>query len=159
MRVEFINPFVSGLATTFGTMLDCEIQRGEISLNTNKYPSHEISGVIGMSGLAIGTTIISLSKPVALQAASTMLMSPCEEIDQDVTDAVGELANMVAGSAKAQLEEYQMSISLPNVMLGKDAKLVFPSNVQPITIPFNCKWGDLSLEVGLSVVKTPVNLA
>lgn len=153
MRVEFINPFISGLVTTFSTMLDCPLRRGELSLKNKPTPAFGVSGIIGLSGRAIGTAIISLSEEVALNAASTMLMVPCEEVDDEVTDAVGELANMVVGSAKAQLEPYQMSISLPNVMLGKDAVLKFPSSVQPISVPFDCKWGKLSLEVGLEIVE------
>lgn len=153
MRVEFINPFITGLITTFNTMLACEIRRGEVSIKRTPTPTYGVSGIIGLSGRAIGTAIISLSEPVALQAASTMLMVPCEVVDDEVTDAIGELANIVVGSAKSKLESYHMSISLPNVMIGNDAILKFPSSVTPITVPFECKWGKLSLEVGLEVVQ------
>ncbi len=153
MRIEFINPFITGLVTTFNTMLGCELRHGEISLKTSHKPAYAISGIIGLSGRAIGTAIISFSEPLALKAASVLLMVPCDEVDDDVTDAIGEIANIVVGSAKSKLEPYQMSISLPSVMLGQHAILKFPSSVQPITVPFSCAWGHLSLEVGLEVVQ------
>jgi chemotaxis protein CheX len=156
MRVEFINPFINSLDNAFMTMLDCKVQRGQPALKDDQWPKNEISGVIGLSGKAIGTVVLSLSKEVALHAASHMLMCECTEINEEVVDAVGELTNMVAGAAKAELEELHMSVSLPNVITGRNHVIRFPSDVQPIYVPFTSKWGNLTLEVGLSPVKEPV---
>jgi chemotaxis protein CheX len=155
MRVEYINTFISSLDNAFLTMLDCKVQRGQPTLKDNLSPKYEISGIIGLTGKAIGTVVLSLSKEVALSAASHMLMSECTEINADVIDAVGELTNMVAGAAKSSLEEFEMSVSLPNVITGHDHKIGFPSDVQPICVPFSTKWGSLALEVGLSPVREP----
>ncbi len=155
MRVEYINPFITSLTNTFRTMLSCELERGAIELFDGNNPRHEISGTIGLSGRAVGTVVLSLSREVALKAASTMLMMEATEIDNDVVDAVGELANMVAGAAKAELEQYQLSISLPSVITGKNYEIRFPSNVTPICIPFQSEWGPLTLEVGLAAIAEP----
>ena len=85
-----------------------------------------------------------------LEAAGTMLLTDMTEINSDVIDAVGELTNMVAGGAKAQLEHLNLSISLPNVITGLGHEVRFPSNVTPIVIPFDSDWGPLTAEVGLS---------
>lgn len=156
MRVEYINPFIASLKHVFQTMLDCETRRGELSLRTAGSPRHYVSGVIGLSGRAVGTVVLSLSREVALKAASTMLMMEASEIDDDVLDAVGELTNVVAGAAKAQLEEYKLQVSLPNVVTGKDHDVHFPSNVAPICVPFTTEWGDLCLEVGFALVEAPL---
>ena len=152
MRAEFINPFIASLNNTFQTMLNCRVRRGELSLKENCRSSHEISGVIGLTGKAVGTVVLSLSREVALKAASTLLLAETTEIDADVLDAVGELTNMVAGGAKAQLEAYDLAVSLPNVITGKDHEVHFPSNVTPICIQFLTDWGPLTLEVGLAPV-------
>ncbi len=152
MRAEFINPFIASLSNTFQTMLDCRVRRGQLSLKQDSRSSHEISGVIGLTGNAVGTVVLSLSREVALQAASVLLMTETKEIDADVLDAVGELTNMVAGGAKAQLETYNMAVSLPNVITGKGHEVHFPSNVTPICIGFVTDWGPLSLEVGLTPI-------
>ena len=70
-------------------------------------------------------------------------------INADVTDAMGEVANMIAGQAKAQLEQFAMSVSLPTVITGKGHCIEFPRNITPISIPFRCDWGSLALEVAL----------
>jgi chemotaxis protein CheX len=155
MRVEYINPFVKSLVTTFSTMLNCTATRGPLCLKQDVYPPHEISGVIGLSGKAVGTVVVSLSREVALKAASAMLMMDYTEIDNDVVDAVGEITNMVAGAAKADLAEYELSISLPSVITGRGHEVRFPSNVTPICVPFETPWGSLNLEVGLTEVAVP----
>ena len=155
MQAKHINPFIRAVDNAFRTMLNCEIKRGEIALKADHEPGHEISGVIGLSGKAVGTVVLSLSENVALKAASTMLMVESTVIDDDVVDAVGELANMVAGAAKAELEEYKMSVSLPNVITVSGHNIRFPSNVTPICVPFDTPWGPFNLEVGLDTSRKP----
>lgn len=156
MKVEYINPFITAASQAFETMLGREIRRGALLLKEDTNVRHEISGVIGLSGNAVGTVVLSFSESVALNAAGTMLMCEMTEINGDVIDAVGELTNMVAGAAKAQLEHLQLSISLPNVITGRGHEVRFPSNVTPIVIPFESDWGPLTLEVGLSDVRAAV---
>ncbi|HOM17401.1 MAG TPA: chemotaxis protein CheX [Thermoguttaceae bacterium] len=155
MKAEYINPFIASLGTVFRTMLQCEVKRGAIHLKERSSPNYPISGVIGLSGLAVGTVVLSMSEQVARQAASTMLMADCQEVNADVLDAVGELTNMVAGRAKAQLEELELSVSLPSIITGQDHEVRFPSNVTPICVPFETPWGPLTLEVGLAPVAVP----
>ena len=96
----------------------------------------------------MGTVVLNLSKEVALNAASAMLMCEKTDLDADVIDAVGELTNMVAGAAKSKLEEFRLAVSLPNVVTGQAHGIHFPSNVTPICVPFT-RPGPERLEVGL----------
>ena len=152
MQVEYINPFITSLVNTFSTMLSCEVKRGQLQLKKDGPPLHEVSGIIGLSGRAVGTVVVSFSKEVAIKAASVMLMMEATELDDDVIDAVGEITNIVAGAAKSELEEYELSISLPNVITGRNHAIRFPSDVTPILVPFECEWGTMTLEVGLAPV-------
>jgi len=152
MRAEHINPFISSLKNVLRTMLSCEARRGEIALKQDNRAAHSVSGIIGLSGMAVGTVVLSLSEAVALKAAATMLMAEATEINDDVLDAVGELTNMVAGGAKAALEKYHLLVSLPSVVTGIGHEVHFPSNVTPISIAFDTDWGPLTLEVGLAPV-------
>ncbi|MDZ7619953.1 MAG: chemotaxis protein CheX [Patescibacteria group bacterium] len=156
MRAEYINPFISSLGKSFKTMLGCEVRRGQLMLHGQQTQRFGISGIIGLSGKAVGMVVLSLSDQVALKATSAMLMCETTEINADVIDAVGELTNMVAGAAKAELEEFDMQVSLPNVVTGADHSIRFPSDVTPICVPFSTDWGDLMLEVGLAPVSQPV---
>ncbi len=156
MQAEFINPFIVSFTTTFQTMLNQSVTRGKLALSDSLDGLYEVNGVIGLSGKAVGTIVLSFQEQVALKAASTLLMAEAVELDDDVTDAVGELTNMVAGAAKAKLDQYDLSISLPNVIVGRQIDVRFPSTVTPILVPFTCEWGEIRMQVGLAVKTSPV---
>jgi chemotaxis protein CheX len=149
VSVEYINPFLTSAINVFRTMAACELKRGKPFLAEGVQPTHEISGVIGLSGKAIGTVVLSLEKLVALKVAAAMLGEEPTEMNGDVVDAIGELTNMIAGSAKAQLEHLEMSVSLPSVIMGRNHRVAFPGDIRPIAIPFESEWGPVCVEVGL----------
>jgi chemotaxis protein CheX len=149
MKVEYINPFLSSTVAVFKTMLNIQLTRGTPFLKNGVQPNHEISGIIGLSGMAKGTVVLSMTREAALNAAAVMLGERPSGINADVADAVGELTNMIAGAAKAQLEHLSMSVSLPTVVTGKSHCIEFPKNVSPICIPFEYESGTISVEVGL----------
>lgn len=153
MQVEFINPFIESLGNTFQVMLNCKTERVGLAVKEDEQAPYPINGVIGLSGRIAGSAVLSLSEPVALKAASTLLMMDVTELDEDVRDAVGELVNMVAGGAKAKLAQYELSVGLPNVITGQELQISFPLNTKPLTISFSCDWGPLAVEIGFTEQK------
>ena len=156
MKVEYINPFISNTVSVFQQMLGVTLTRGELSLRTELHALHEISGIIGLSGEARGTLVLSLESEVALNATEKLLMERPATIDEDVVDAIGELTNIIAGAAKAELQQYEMSISLPNIVTGKNHTVGFPKNTDRICIPFTSPWGEVAIEVGLAMAPAAV---
>ncbi len=150
MKTEYINPFLTATASVFDTMLGCTLTRGTPFVKVGDEPEHAVSGVIGLSGKAKGTVVLGLDREAAIGATEAMLQERPDEINGDVTDAIGELANIIAGAAKAKLEELDLSVSLPTVITGKGHHVEFPSQVTPICIPFGSQWGPITVEVGLT---------
>lgn len=148
MNVEYINPFITSTMKVFSTMLNVELTRGRIYKKESFNPECEVSGIVGLSGRARGTVVLSLNRSTAIAVAEILLGERPPEINRDVVDAVGELANMVVGAAKVQLEEFELSLTIPTVIAGKCFCVEFPSNVPPICIPFDSPWGALTVEVG-----------
>lgn len=153
MRVEHINPFLKAVTNTFATMLAADAHRGELSLGDPRTRLFPISGLIGLSGKAHGMVVINLSTEVALKAASAMLMEEKSVVDDEVLDAVGELANVIAGQAKTDLAQYDLSVSLPNVIIGEGHEIRFPSSTPPLAVPFKTDFGPLRLEVGFEPIQ------
>jgi chemotaxis protein CheX len=59
---------------------------------------------VGISGTWNGRIEVRLDKNLAYSAAAAMLMQPVQEISEaDMLDAIGEIANMVAGVIKPSL--------------------------------------------------------
>ena len=155
MNVDYINPFVSSVVNVFRTMLDLELFRGQLLVKTTRQPRYDISGIIGLSGKAAGTIVLCMERELARLTTQSLLDTEIRsaQITEDVIDAVGELVNIIAGGAKAQLAQYEMSVSLPTVITGKGHCIDFPRNTKPICIPFACQAGYLDVEVGLFEVE------
>ena len=152
MRAEYINPFIAAATNVYSTMLSCPLDRGSLIIKDGYCPEYEVSGIIGMTGNAVGTVVFSLSRTAAINSAAALLEEDPKEFPQlnsDVLDAIGELTNMIAGSAKEQLDKLSLSISLPSVICGKNHLVSFPKDATPISIPFDSEWGPISIEVGL----------
>ena len=154
-RVEFINPFIIAVSKTLETMANCKVVREPPQVKKEKSALYPVSGIIGLSGAVVGTVVLTMSEALALKCASVMLMEEYTEFNNDVFDAVGELTNVIAGNAKAQLEEYKLSLSLPNVIYGKEAELRFPERCQPISIPFQTDHGPMAIEIGFTEPHLP----
>jgi len=148
-NVEYLNPFITSIISLFDTMLDIKITRGTPFISPNPLPEHYVSGVIGLTGRAKGAAVVSLGKETALRCTERLMGERPATINSDVVDAVGEMANIVAGGAKAQLQQLEMNLGLPSVFTGNDHTVGFPSDLTPVCIPFDCPWGPVSLLIGL----------
>jgi chemotaxis protein CheX len=152
LTAEYVNPLIVATRNVFELMLDCVPNRTGLRLRSADDPRHEVSAVIGVTGRAVGTIVLSLSQRAACEALKRMIGTETSQITGEVCDAVGELMNMIAGNAKGQLAKYELSVSLPNVISGGNHRIHFPSNVRPMVIAFESEIGPLTIEVGFTGV-------
>jgi chemotaxis protein CheX len=149
--IDYINPVIAGLEEAFATMLGAKVERTGLGLMENNQALYPVSGIIGVSGKGVGSIVLSMQANVAIKAAETMrMMEGITDVTDDVMDAVGELTNMVCGSAKAKLAKFALSMSLPNILCGDNCRLHFPQHSHPISIPFKSDWGNLALQIGFT---------
>lgn len=152
MNADHINPFLSSTTAVFSSMLAMGIRRQKPYMRSESSPQYEVTGIIGLNGKAIGTVAVSFPEEMAKAITERLVGERPTGIDRSVVDAVGEVTNMIAGAAKGKLEQYEMSVGLPTVVIGKSPCIAFPSRTMPITIPFECDWGMFVVEVGMSQV-------
>ena len=150
MNVELVNPFLNATTSVFRTMLSCELSRGQPTLKQHHSPEYEVSGLIGLTGKCQGMVVVSLGRDTAIKAAEILLDERPDGLNKQVIDAVGEIANMIAGAAKAQLVQYELSVGLPSVICGRNHSIGFPSNSTPILLRFESEIGPVCVEVGFS---------
>ncbi len=153
MDVKYINPFMKAIKNVFSTMLNIEVSFGKPHLRTEAEASHDVSGIIGLSGDVMGAVILSFPKPAALKIAGTFAGLTFKDTDEDFADAIGELANMVAGSAKRDLEGLNISISIPSVIIGQNHQVRATRMVPRLIIPCSTPLGSFVVEVGMKVLK------
>ena len=153
MDVRYINPFIAAVRNVFQTMMDIEVGIGKPYTKREQDGSADVSGIIGFSGDAAGCVVVSFPKPVALRAVSAFAGTEISEDHPDFADAVGELANMIAGNAKKDFEGVGISISLPSVVIGENHTIP-RSNVCPrVVVPCKTSFGPFSVEVGIRLEK------
>ncbi len=149
MDVRYINPFLVSVRKVFDMMLNMPFTLGKPHLKAEALPHYDISGIIGLTGSVTGSVVISLSKSLALQLAGALSGEEFTEVNEDCTDAIGEIANMIAGGAKKNFPgDGSASISTPSVVVGKH-HVAYPSNMPIISIPCDTSAGRLAIDVAL----------
>lgn len=130
-------------------MMDIEVE-GETSSNC---PSLEesITGVIGLAGTHKGVLAIHIPFNVAMKITGNFLGMDVEEMNEDVEDAIGEVANMLGGNVKAILSEKgrDIDLSLPSTIIGKQYDFQPKKDAERNVIPFKCESGKFFVELQL----------
>ncbi len=94
----------------------------------NEESQREVSASVSVTGAWWGHVEIRCSKTAARQAAAALFgLGDAEASNDDVTDAVGELANIIGGNVKSLLPE-PCALSLPHVLFDGDNR--WPDVVQ-----------------------------
>lgn len=114
---------------------------------------HEtVTSMVGLAGSHSGILAIHCPKKLALLVTSNMLGMEVTEVDDDVNDAMGEIANMVGGDVKHIFSPKgaDINLSIPTVIYGNDYALESVSSAESLVMPFVC--GDerflLSFKIG-----------
>lgn len=125
----------------FSTMLGIELAAGEPYRRPSKpEPANGIAALIGLTGKWVGTGSISCSGDFARKISGQLLMSEFASIDQEVLDAIGEVANMIVGSFKNALEAEvgMLDMSIPVVVFGHNFTATSIHRADWIVVPFEC---------------------
>ncbi len=141
--------FVESVQHVFGMMLQCEVQTNEPTLETEPSASHDVSAVIGFSGDMTGAIVIGFPAASAERIASLMVGSDMTLDNPDLSDALGELANMVAGNAKSRFAGMRVSIACPSVVIGAGHQVFSKRDTPRIKLPCDCECGPFDITVSL----------
>ena len=128
---KFIQPFIATCEKVFAEFCQTTVKSSGIFFaSKDEYESRwDISGVIGMTGEAQGAIAISMRDATALKITKVLTGKDHKSIDDDVTDAIGEIVNIIAGNVKRDFEEdLRIKISLPSIIKGKAHSIVWPSS-------------------------------
>lgn len=138
---QYIQPFVKVCELVFQKFCKIEVKPGRVYFITrDEYGKlWDISGIIGLSGEVIGAVAISMNDQTAIKITKSLTGKDHSAFDNDVTDAIGEIINIIAGNAKKDFEEdLRIKISLPSIVKGKNHTIIWPSEkTRIICIPFH----------------------
>lgn len=151
---KLIVPFVNSVRSVFSTMVGVGTTVERPHLKSQPEPAYDVSGIIGFSGEIVGSVVVSFQAQCALKLVESFAGMKLEMTSGDFADAVGELANMIAGAAKKDLGAAS-SITVPNVIIGAGHTIARLSDVPCVVIPVTTPVGSFAVEVNIKV-KAPV---
>lgn len=149
MDVKFINPFLNGTLEVLKKMAFMDAVPGKPYLKKEEAASGDVSGIIGITGDAIGSLALSFSEKCICKIVSNMLGEEHHEVTRDIIDAVGELTNMVSGASRTQLEKMGMAVyaAIPTVVHGQGHTITHILKSPSILIPFSTAAGPFFIDV------------
>jgi chemotaxis protein CheX len=98
--------------------IEPSVMRHEIEPET----FHGVVALVGVAGSFTGTGHISCSSSFAQKLAGALLMTEYESVNEEVLDAVAEVANMIIGNVKTIFEERlgPLGLTVPTVIFGRN---------------------------------------
>lgn len=146
---------VDVLQSMAGTM--CTLKN--ISAKVDYTASGDISAVIGIMG-DDGEGMMSISFDIELgkiMVARLLGISPDDLSDDDCTDGIGELVNMISGRAKTLLSDESSTpykLSLPTVIKGRGHEIASrPKNNPYLMMFFDAEGHEFVLQVSFKFTK------
>lgn len=150
MNVNFINPFLQSLLNVISTMASMDLAPGKPQIKNDNLAKGDVSGLIGMVGPQTkGSLSITFEQTLVLQIMQNMLGENPGKINEEVTDLVGEITNMVTGGAKNLLGQkgYEFEMATPMVVSGKGHTISHKANGTKIIMPFTSPHGTAFIEI------------
>ena len=135
---DFQKAFIEGLHETLRMMAEMNPILEEISIQEEFQCRGDVTGMIGMvSDRATGTVTISFEKSTLLKIVSKVIGMELTDLDDTALEGVGELSNMIYGTAKSKLNEkgWKFEMALPTVITG-DYKVTSLHKGRTLVIPF-----------------------
>ena len=146
--MDLMNCISEATQEIFQSMLAFEVQPGAPMVERQKLLRDTVSGMVGMAGLYRGMLAIHVPYTIAKNITSTFLCIEVEDIDDDVKDAIGELANMLAGSVKSMLTDNgkDVKLAIPSAVCGREYEVECLADGDGVVVPFQLDGGEFLVE-------------
>lgn len=135
MKVEYVNPFITGAKAVF-EMLLCDVANlGSPHMKASPIFMNQVIILIGIVGKLSGQVYFEMSIPTAKAIASTMMGSEVPELDEMSKSAISEMGNMIMGNICTEFSEKKISVNItpPSLIVGD--KIEISNRVPTIVVP------------------------
>ena len=108
--------------SVFSMMLNLPAEVQPHQIVPQPEPVDGVVALVGFAGPWAGTGVLFCDEHFARKIGSAMLMTEVAEINGDVLDGLGEVANMILGNFKEGLDSLTgpLQLSAPTVVYGKN---------------------------------------
>ncbi|NLY85528.1 MAG: chemotaxis protein CheX [Tissierellia bacterium] len=148
MKAEYVNSFYKATQDVFNLMLDLDVERGNIKVVEGLVSSRNANVVLGVTGDLKGSILFSFTKDMTLEMVRIMSGLEMKTIDNFVSSALGEVANIIGGNALTNLTCYNYICDLvpPQVIIG-EYKSLSMANKKALLIPLRTDIGEFDINI------------
>jgi len=150
MDAALVNPFIEGTLHILDTTAFVKVKPETPFLKKDRKALGDISGLLEISGDLSGSAAISFSEKSILGIVSAMFGEDMIEINDEITDAVGEISNMVAGHVTTKIAEMdkKVKVKFQEVKIGRDSLIEHIEGAKHVlALPFSTTKGKMVIEV------------
>lgn len=138
-------------ATTdiFSTMLMMDLGVGNPVEGKGGEVASNITAMLGLGGDIRGMLSVHCPEAVAVAITSGFLGMDVDGLNEDVKDAIGEIANMIAGNLKIAFAGYDLKIELaiPTSIIGESYRVGGMVGARRVAVPFTMDNGQFLVEL------------
>jgi len=148
----------ASMEQVFLTMLGVTTEPGTAHVGTGGLETFNgVMALVGIAGAWTGTGRMLVSPQMACILAGHLLASTFDGVDEEVLDAIAEIANMVVGNVKTMLEEDlgPLCLSVPTVIFGKNYMTRSGKIQDWLVVPF--QYMGETIELRFCLMPAPAN--
>lgn len=153
MNIEYINPFIEASQTVLKQMANIDASLGKVFIKDSPYRGDNIVIIVGLTGKIKGQVLFTMSVPVAMHIASTMMFGmPVTELDEIAKSAISELANMILGNTATILYNKGVGVDItpPSFLMGDNLQ-ISSAKMKTICVPL-LLGNDRVMEIDISII-------
>lgn len=148
---EIVPKIIDATVEIFTGMVLMEVQQEGEPLRELGLLKDSITGMVGLAGTHKGVLAVHIPNKLALAITESFLGLELDEMNEDVQDAIGEIANMLGGNVKTILSDKgrDIQLSLPSTIFGEEYTFTSKDEVEQVVIPFHAPAGTFYVELEL----------
>jgi len=150
MEDKLLNSFRTAAQATFKDMFGVDAAaKAAIELDANDDHGWDVTGLLGIAGQVHGVVAFRLTAALA----SALLVKSGVEVSSDgdrkalESGLVGEVTNIIAGSASSSLSGLEFEIAPPVVVRGPNHKINWPSIAPVMAVGFSTPDGPFEIDL------------
>lgn len=137
----FINAFLKGTIHTLKVQCSYEVSPEKSVVYKGEPLPVDICGIIGLtSSVFRGNISLCFPKPVFLSVMGSMFGEKFDDITDELSDGVGELLNIIFGTAKTEIVNAGFTVekAIPTIIRGQDIRMnSLATGTRKILVPFS----------------------
>jgi chemotaxis protein CheX len=152
VREQLVGPLVEAATVTLSEMAHAEPVVRLVYRTARPLTLGDLSAVIGLKSGPGGALVVSFPRPTATAVAGRVLAEVADAPgDELVPDCVGEIANVIAGQAKALLAEtpYHFTFGTPTVLSGAGLEIGLRDGAEGLVVIFGSDLGEFAVQLCL----------